>query len=624
MLSQKFSLRRPSLLIRITIAFTVFGFLIGYCSYLFYTMVATREFIELYRALVLRRLYHVTGSEGGDMFMHIIGRDTRDTRSFGNQIRHISMKSHTIREIQAYIYKTDEGKWYRVSVSRDDLFMAEPAEAGVAHELEESRDIRIQVAPFFFWGRADHLHVKIDITRPVDRNRYYLHLVVDRQGLLQVVHGNIKITAAFGAVLLICSTLLAYLVTRRLLKPLRELSKLSRSIASGNYGRKLDLNTDVELVGVASSLNMLSEHIQSDFSLIRQKMLAMETMNMIDKAVLASTSRGDLLDRVIGIVSRLLRCHYIALVIRREDRRGFELLSYLEREHLLVLGERPFISDSTLDLFMSRSYREYFNLKRHKGVALDDFFGRLVGDSIGAIINAPLYIYGNYLGSLILGRGEGEAFSPDEEETVKLIADQVAVALNSVNMLEEREEMLLGIMVALSRSIDAKSKWTAGHSERVARYCETMGIQLGFREDELRQLRIAAILHDIGKIAVPETILDKTGPLTGDEWDIIRTHPETGIGIIGNIPAYRNIVPAIYHHHEHWDGSGYPLGLSGEEIPLNARIITLADVYDAITDDRPYRTGMDPQSAIAFMRVQSGSLFDPRLLDIFLDSCAAG
>ncbi len=624
MLSQKLSGKRPSLVIRITAAFAVFGLLIGYCSYLFYTMIATREFIELYRALVLRRLYHVTASEDGDMFMRIIGMDTRDVRSFGNQIRHISMKSHTIREIHAYIYKTDEGKWYRVSVSRDDLFAADPAEPEIVRELEQARDVRIQVAPFFFWGRADHLHVKIDITRPVDRNRYYLHLVVDRRGILQAVHGNIRVIAAFGAVLLVCSTLLGYLVTRRLLKPLRELSKLSRSIASGNYGRKLDLNTDAELVGVAKSLNMLSEHIQSDFSVIRQKMLAMETMNMIDKAVLASTSRGDLLDRVIGIVSRLLHCHYIALVIRREDRRGFELLSYLEREHLLLLNERPFISDSTLDSFMRQSYREYFNLTRKRGVDLDDFFGRLVGDGIGAIINAPLYIYGNYLGSLILGRSEGETFSPDEEEIVKLLADQVAVALNSVKMLEEREEMMLGIMIALSRSIDAKSKWTAGHSERVARYCETMGIRLGFREDELRQLRIAAILHDIGKIAVPETILDKTGPLADDEWDIIRTHPEIGGNIIGNIPAFRDIVPAICHHHEHWDGSGYPIGLKGEEIPRNARIITLADVYDAITDDRPYRKGMDQQSAVAFMRVQSGLLFDPRLLDLFLESCVAG
>lgn len=145
------------------------------------------------------------------------------------------------------------------------------------------------------------------------------------------------------------------------------------------------------------------------------------------------------------------------------------------------------------------------------------------------------------------------------------------------------------------------------------------GGRIGFNEEQLRILSISAILHDIGKIAIPEIILDKPGMLTVDERAVVERHPERGVEIIGDIAAYRGIMPGILHHHEHWDGSGYPSGLKGADIPLNARLITVCDVYDAITDDRPYRKGMSSDDAVSFMISQKGRLFDPELVDIFLD-----
>lgn len=133
---------------------------------------------------------------------------------------------------------------------------------------------------------------------------------------------------------------------------------------------------------------------------------------------------------------------------------------------------------------------------------------------------------------------------------------------------------------------------------------------------EMRNLSLSALLHDVGKIAVPESILDKNGSLTHEEFRIVRKHPEVGAGIIGDIPAYKSIVPAIYSHHERWDGSGYPAGLAGEDIPLFARIISIADVFDAITDDRPYRRGMPPVEAQGFMERNAGIMFDPCIIEI--------
>jgi HD-GYP domain-containing protein (c-di-GMP phosphodiesterase class II) len=135
----------------------------------------------------------------------------------------------------------------------------------------------------------------------------------------------------------------------------------------------------------------------------------------------------------------------------------------------------------------------------------------------------------------------------------------------------------------------------------------------------MRILVVSAILHDIGKIAVPEQILDKPGKLTDEEFDIVKKHSQTGADIIASIPSYETILPGILHHHERWDGKGYPKGLQGENIPLFARIICIADVYDALTEDRPYRKAWSEEEVLKFFEEQKLKMFDPELVDIFLN-----
>jgi HD-GYP domain-containing protein (c-di-GMP phosphodiesterase class II) len=146
-----------------------------------------------------------------------------------------------------------------------------------------------------------------------------------------------------------------------------------------------------------------------------------------------------------------------------------------------------------------------------------------------------------------------------------------------------------------------------------------MGKRLLMDEKELSSLDIAAALHDVGKIGVPEAILDKPGRLDEREMEVVRRHSTIGAGIVEDIPDYAEVRSAILYHHERWDGSGYPEGLAGEKIPFFARIIALADVYDAITDDRPYRKGMRLEEARSFIEKSAGSLFDPGLTRIFLE-----
>jgi putative two-component system response regulator len=158
------------------------------------------------------------------------------------------------------------------------------------------------------------------------------------------------------------------------------------------------------------------------------------------------------------------------------------------------------------------------------------------------------------------------------------------------------------VLFSLALSIEAKDRYTEGHCERLSKYSVAMAERLGL-PDELRvALRRAGVVHDIGKIGVPEQILTKPGPLTDEEWKIMKQHPAMGERICAPLKSFRHVLPVIRHHHEKLDGSGYPDGLSGDQIPLTARILQVADVYDALTTERPYRTAIQPHEALGIVR----------------------
>lgn len=173
-------------------------------------------------------------------------------------------------------------------------------------------------------------------------------------------------------------------------------------------------------------------------------------------------------------------------------------------------------------------------------------------------------------------------------------------------------------IIALSNSIDARDPYTAGHSERVAGISLEIGKQLGLEKDKLNNLEIAALLHDIGKIGIPDEILHKSGKLNEYEYSKIKEHPTIGVNILKNIKFLKNTIPIILHHHERFDGFGYPLGIKGYEIPLEARIITVADSYDAMVSDRPHRKGLPIDIAINELIKFKGIQFDDLVLDAFL------
>lgn len=203
--------------------------------------------------------------------------------------------------------------------------------------------------------------------------------------------------------------------------------------------------------------------------------------------------------------------------------------------------------------------------------------------------------------------------------------DEVAVLARQINRLaatlsSEREEMLLSAIESLVTALEAKDTYTYGHSSQVSSMSYAIAKQVGMSEQEIFNVRIAALLHDIGKIGVPDKILNKPGRLDTEERLIIEKHPEIGSRILVGIPALINVTEIVRHHHERWDGKGYPDALAGKTIPLGARIIAIADTYQAMTSDRPYRKGMATTNAMAEIRRCAGSQFDPTLVSVFLEA----
>ncbi len=636
---------RPSIGRTMTLAFTVFGLIIGYITIIFLVMVITATSIAAVRQMVLGGVHGFAGSGEGDALVRLVNQRRDDIAGLFTINERLSGQYHHIGTPRFYYQGHADAVWKEIFIDRGNYIRERAVDAELARRLDASLHPRrsrlgrflaagrdeaclserpiYHLGKSFFYGKEDRHSFAINITCEKDRNRYLIVLDVDRVGLVSFVRNNIALFLVFAGFLLVVSHALGHMFAWRLARPVKALAGEAARIASGEYSLRFDEKRKDEIGVLGRALNIMTQRTEAHIGEIERRMKTIETMNRIDKAVLSSISRKDLLDRVIGIVSSMMDCHSIGLGLRDDEKGGYDVLSYFDTDGMSFLRERPFLSDADLGSTVIERQREVFQLRGSDVIRWEfpqafDFMGH----GLGSLMSIPLFVSDCFLGSLVLTRSGDEGFTAEEERTAKMLADQVAVALQSVRSFEEREALFLGILLALTRSIDAKSRWTAGHSERVAFYAEAIGLRLGMAEEDLRTLTVSAILHDIGKFGVPESVLDKPGKLTEEEYAVVRLHPEIGANIIDGIPAYGRIVPGILYHHERWNGSGYPRGLAREDIPLNGRIIAAADVYDAIIDDRPYRKGWGRSEALDFLSREKGVMFDPVIIDLFLDVLA--
>lgn len=233
----------------------------------------------------------------------------------------------------------------------------------------------------------------------------------------------------------------------------------------------------------------------------------------------------------------------------------------------------------------------------------------------------PLRAGEHALGLLMLGEArseEREPFTADKLRLARSIGDQAASALHRAQLFARLELSYYQTVLALAKAVDARDTYTSDHAQRLADMAVAIGRELGISPDELEDIRYGAILHDIGKIGIPDAILQKPARLDAHEWRHMRQHPVIGAQILAPVPRLAGAAQIVRHHHERYDGTGYPDGLAGEAIPLAARILTVVDAYSAITDARVYKPARSHEEAIAELKHHAGTQFDPAIVETFI------
>lgn len=250
---------------------------------------------------------------------------------------------------------------------------------------------------------------------------------------------------------------------------------------------------------------------------------------------------------------------------------------------------------------------------------LTELDGRPIMGS-GQILVQPVMRNGATAAAIVAGdkSGDDPQVSSYDIQLLEAAAGFIGAFLDNAALYADQEAMFLGTLVALTSSIDAKDRYTCGHSQRVAHLSQELALASGMSREQADRIRISGLVHDVGKIGVPEAVLCKAGKLTEEEFAAIKKHPEIGHRILRDIPAMDDLLPGVLHHHERYDGKGYPHGLAGENIPQAGRIIAIADTFDAMSSTRSYRSAMPRPTVLAELVRCAGSQLDPALVPLFI------
>jgi putative nucleotidyltransferase with HDIG domain len=239
------------------------------------------------------------------------------------------------------------------------------------------------------------------------------------------------------------------------------------------------------------------------------------------------------------------------------------------------------------------------------------------------MVAVPMHRGTESLGYLFaMDKSSGE-FDSGDIKLLTSIANELAVYLQNAMLFSDVHDLMMGMLHSLTSAVDAKDAYTCGHSERVALLSRRIAADAGIDPEIVKRIYMAGLLHDVGKIGVPEEVLRKAGKLTPEEFAEMKKHPQIGARILSDVRQMADIIPGVLRHHERYDGKGYPGGLAGHDIPLMGRIICLADCFDAMTSNRPYRQALPIEVAMMEIRRCAGTQFDPRLADVFLRNTPA-
>jgi HD-GYP domain-containing protein (c-di-GMP phosphodiesterase class II) len=408
----------------------------------------------------------------------------------------------------------------------------------------------------------------------------------------------------------------------------------------GNLALKLDhLKNEKEILldelerayeGLAQALeisrreaNAAYGELRSKIAILERKVFELISLNNIGKAVTSVLKLDDLLEVILSKICELIEVD--AAVVALNGSQSDMKITHVRGLPRSCVGRR-FPMDVEVAYRAALKKGEPIvipNLETEEGLLVFKLESRM-----RSAIAVPLKTRKEDVGMLVLNSTTLNNFTEDHVLLLSTFGAQAAIAIVNAKLYQELKQMLVGVMASFSAAIEAKDPYTEGHSSRVAEYAVSIGVKMEFKGSAMEELRNAGLIHDIGKIGVSEAIICKKGKLAVDEIEEMKLHPLYGETIAKPIPFLSAVVPGVKWHHERFDGCGYPDGIAGESIPLVARILSVADAFDAITSIRPYRGPRSPKAALKEIKKHSGSQFDPKVVaaleDAFDEIVSAG
>lgn len=492
------------------------------------------------------------------------------------------------------------------------LFQTQPLPAGILKRAQEEQ--RKESAGQFEWGQGSGAllvdHSAIFLKPAFFSDDWIVLISQPRSEAFGVAKRYTRVLFLSITLVVLIAGLFAHVQIRRSVAPLAVLKEGTRRISGGDFDSRVEIRSGDEFEELARSFNTMTGHLGREFR-------NQAEMGRVVQKILGETEQRDIVGAVLDNVNAIVPCDCAGLSLMNPDGMENALTTFLREDVSIVPSV---IGQARLSLSPDEIQRI-----RSAGntVIVGDGaeFGHILWGGMGmrpaTFLLSPFVSGGELVGFLILGYRDPA--NPAREILVRIrqIADQATIALSRALLLEELSRNDMGTLTALARTVDTNSPWTAGHSERVTDLAMDIGRELGLPPHEIDLLRRGGMLHDIGKLGVPPSILDKQGKLTEEEIAVMRRHPSKGAQILEPIPNLQKVIPIVSQHHERFDGKGYPNGLSGESISLHARILALADVADALLSDRPYRPGWSREMVLAYTRENSGLQFDPAVVESY-------
>ncbi len=347
-----------------------------------------------------------------------------------------------------------------------------------------------------------------------------------------------------------------------------------------------------------------------ELALLKRAQRHLATLHRVSELLAAARDIDALSDATLRAILEVLSADRGAILLRRPDApEGTEVLAARSRTQAAVrfAVSRTLVADVIARGISIFAHDASSDLRFADGQSV-------IGQHVRSVMCVPLRTTDEILGALYVDSLSGAGrFNESDLELLAAIGNQAGVAMHRVRLMGELERLLLDTIKAIAATIDARDGYTHRHSERVAALTAQLARELGLSDAERETAELSALLHDVGKIAVPDSILNKPGKLTPEEFAEMQKHPVHGARILGNIQSatVKAVLPGVRYHHEKWDGSGYPEGLKGEGIPFLGRLLGVADFYDALTSARAYRAAMPAEEAIGLISQGSGTHFDP-------------